>query len=167
MFAIPYRRVRLDSALSPLELSRRVEAVTQRRYRWFRLPRANIQFVGTVTENRLRLIPVVRGQNSYAPWVLATLQPTHRGSAVDIRMTLHPVAIVAVLGLFSVVEYGAIRGDGGQAFWPVVGLIAFHVLMYYYVGFIPEARRVESLIRHLASQGDASVAARYSVRSRT
>src|SRR5262245_34093836 len=110
MFAVPYRRVRIESAHSPSELGRRIAAVTQPRYRWFRFPPEGIAFVGSVDEHRVRLVPGVRGRNTYAPWILGEVRPEGAGTIVDLRMTLHPVAMMAVLGWFLLAEFVVFRG---------------------------------------------------------
>src|SRR5215468_2447219 len=97
-FAVPYRRFTVTSPLDPDALSRRVGAVTEDGYRWFRRPPPDIRFVGKVTDKELRLVPVIRGRNTYLPWVNATLTPADTGTTLDVRMTLHPVAIVTMLG---------------------------------------------------------------------
>jgi len=149
MLAVPYRRLSLNSPVHPLELSQRVAAVTHRRHRWFRLPPTDIQFVGSVTEDRLRLVPVFRGTNTYAPWVRGELRPSGSGSTVDVQMTLHPVAMALVLGFFLFVEVSVSRAEGMVVWWPVAALVVFHIVMYY-VGFRPETNRVEALLRELA-----------------
>jgi hypothetical protein len=130
-------------------LSQRVAAVTLRRYRGFQFPPPNIRFVGQVTENGLRLVPVIRGTNTYAPWVLATVRPSGPGSTLDVRMTIHPVAIAVVVAFFSFLEYSESRAVGTVVWWPLAALVAFHVVMYY-VGFKPETNRVEACLRELA-----------------
>ena len=144
---VPYRRVTLNSSLGPPELARRVAAVTQCRYRWFRFPPADMQFVGSVSENRLRLVPVIRGRNTYAPWELAEVRPAASGSTVDVQMTLHPVALALLLG-FALAGFFISRAGGTLNWWFLAAFGAFHIVMYY-IGFKPETRRVESLLRDL------------------
>jgi hypothetical protein len=94
-------------------------------------------------------VPVVRGTNTYAPWILAEIRPSGSGSTVIVRMTLHPVAVAVVLGVFLFLEYSESHARGTVVWWPLAALVVFHIVMYY-VGFRPEANRVESLLRGLA-----------------
>ena len=63
--------------------------------------------------------------------------------------TLHPLAMIVIVALFSWVEYICISRSGRFNITILVILIIFHMVMYF-VGFLPEATRTEETIRELA-----------------
>lgn len=152
---IPWRRIEIASPLSPAEVEHRLATVTQRRWLWFVWPRSPIQFIGPVSNGSFRVLAVARGRNTYAAWVLGRIEGVENGSRVAALLTLHPVAIAAVLAVFVGPQIlGWLNGTGLSAMWGVMFLV-FHTVMYY-VGFQPEARRAERALRTLAASQAAA-----------
>jgi hypothetical protein len=69
-------------------------------------------------------------------------------------MTLHPVALLVVLGFLLVPQYFALGTTGSvDVAWLLI-VAAFHVVMYY-AGFRPEVRRAETWVREIAGLSEA------------
>jgi hypothetical protein len=120
-----------------------------------RLPAARSRFVAKVRSDRFRLVPVIRGMNTYAPRISGRIRPSANGSLVEGWMTLHPVALLILLGFILVPQYFALGSTGSvDVAWLLI-VAAFHVVMYY-AGFRPEVRRAEAWIREVAGQRETS-----------
>jgi hypothetical protein len=105
MLPIPYCHIQLRSPLQPGDFTNRLATVTQPRYGWFRFPPEHIRFVGPIHEKCFRVVPVVRGTTTYAPWVRGHLREDSRGTLIDVTMTLHPVAVLFVQALLSLLQF--------------------------------------------------------------
>jgi hypothetical protein len=151
MFLVPYRRIQFHTNLDPVTIARRLETVVESRFHWFRWPKGK-EFSGRVSPNGFRLMRIIRGQNTYLPWLLGWIERARTsGSKVVIVMTLHPVAVVLTLGFLVLVMYGVFTH--ARFFWePLTIFGGFHVFMYAF-GFRPEARRAERRLRELLAAG--------------
>ena len=150
MFLVPYRRIRITSARPAAELSLRVQNVTSASQPWFRSLVGKFEFVGNVTPDKFRIIPVLRGGNTYRPLVLGSVHDRESGSEILLTQTLHPVAVAAVLLSFGwIAAISAIHDGLRGASFVAAATLVFHVVMFY-VGFVPEAQRVEARISELA-----------------
>lgn len=146
MLTIPSRRFAINSRLSAMEIAKGLRDHTQPRYKWFRSQPENTRFVGTIGGDRFRLVPVFKGRNSYAPWILGHIAPNDSGSSVELTMTLHPVVVLLMLGIVLVPQYWAVAKEGGFNLWWLAVMGGFHVVMYY-IGFVPEVHKTEAWFR--------------------
>lgn len=151
MFLIPYRTLGLQSALAPSTFVARLRQVTASKQRLFGALPPEIRFVGAVGPDTFRLAPVIRGRNTYLPWLRGRVVPTATGTAVSLTATLHPVAIVAMLAFLAWVQYLAVSVEGRFNYVWLVIMGAFHALMCG-IGFWPELRKAEGQLRWLAAQ---------------
>ena len=147
---IPYRRLSIDSVLSPNELESRLRAIVIPKQHWFRRAGQQFEFIGKVSLSNFRLVPNVKGINTYLPWILGNIRPSLQGTRIDIVQTLHPLAIIIVVAFFLWAEYLSISITGKFNTIILLALIAFHLAMYF-VGFLPEASRSEQRMKELAS----------------
>ena len=147
---IPYRRLSIDSVLSPNELESRLRAIVIAKQRWFRRIGQQFEFIGKVSLSNFRLVPNVKGINTYLPWILGNITLSPQGTRIDILQTLHPLSVIIVLVFFSWAEYLSISITGEFNTMILLALIAFHLAMYF-VGFLPEASRSEQRMKELAS----------------
>jgi hypothetical protein len=143
---IPYRRISVRSGLPPQEVTRRLRLVT-RKHSWTVWSQADARFVGSIAESRFRLRYVPAGRNTYAPWLVGSIRPDEHGSAMDVRMTLHPMAIFGIAGFASFPFW--LRGANHFVLFWLGAMAAFHVLMYY-IGFKEDAWNAESFLHELA-----------------
>jgi hypothetical protein len=98
-----------------------------------------------------RLVPTVRGRNTYLPWVRGRMTPRAGGTEIQVVQTLHPIGVAAMVGFLILgLVLGSRAGDYRGAAIFVAGLFVFHCVMYF-IGFLPEARRAEERIRQLVS----------------
>lgn len=119
------------------------------------LPANNSRFVGKVRGDRFRVVPVIRGMNTYAPRISGRIRSSGSYCVVEGWMTLHPVAVLVLLGFLLVPQYFALGSTGVvDVAWLLI-VAAFHVVMYY-AGFRPEVRRAEAWIREVAGQREPS-----------
>ena len=154
MLSLPYHRFSIGSDRAPIDVARRMAEQTAPRHGWRRPTFPNTRFVGTVNTERFRLVPLIRGMNTYAPRILGRIRTVEAGCVIEGRMTLHPVAVVALLGFLVAPQYWAL-GERGTLDGVWLAIVAvFHVVMYY-AGFVPEVRRTESWMRDVAGRRGA------------
>ena len=151
MFPVPYRKIHIVSPHSAEVLAERLRLHTSRRWPWFRSPAPQFDFVGSVSPNAFRLLPTIRGRNTYQPWLLGRMTPRPDGTEIRIVQTLHPIGIVIIVGflILAFVLWARVEYYGGAAMF-TAGLFVLHGLMYC-IGFLPQARRAEERIRQLAA----------------
>lgn len=151
MFPIPYRKVHIVSPHPADMLAERLRLRTSPRQRWFRAMDGQFDFVGSVSPSDFRLVPTIRGRNTYLPWLLGRMTPRPDGTEIQVVQTLHPIAIAAMLAFLIVWVVVVVRAeDYRSAAIFIAGLFVFHCVMYL-IGFLPEARRAEERIRQLAA----------------
>ena len=116
-----------------------------------RLAKATDSIHRPVSHAIFRVTVVAQGRNTYAAWVIGGIQQTEDGSCLSALLTLHSVAVVAVVALFAgpgILSW--LKGGVASGLWWAVMLVPFHVVMYY-VGFRPEAKRAEGALRRIAA----------------
>lgn len=88
------RRLTLESPLSADEAAERLrrDLATPE---WRIAERRPHAFIGTFAEGRFQMTRHVRGRNSFRPMIDGRLAPAGHGSRVEVRLRLHPVAVVA------------------------------------------------------------------------
>ena len=152
MFPVPYRKIRIVSPHSVEVVVERLRLHTSRRWPWFRSPAPQFDFVGKVSQNRFRLVPTLRGRNTYTPWLLGRMKPRSDGTEIQIVRTLHPTGIVVIAAflILAFALWARVEYYGGAAMF-TAGLFVLHGLMYC-IAFLPQARRAEERIRQLATK---------------
>lgn len=95
----PGRRLVIDSPLSVEEVTQRLgrEVAPRAMELRFREPRQQ-RFEGTFADGQFSFVRLVRGRNSFRPWMKGRLTRGPAGTRVDVHLQLHP--LVLVLGLF-------------------------------------------------------------------
>lgn len=150
---VPHQRCRFSTEMNAADFAARLALLTTEKLPWVRSLVGKYEFVGTVSSERFQLTPVVSGRNTYLPRVTGTLRPESGRTEIELTQTLHPVAIVAViLILGSPVIASIVARDFASAAGLIVMVLVFHTVMYF-VGFRPEARRIEARFRQLANGG--------------
>jgi hypothetical protein len=148
LLTIPYRRAQFTSPRRPDDFADRLRSVTDRSW-WRAWSQADARFVGRLTHDGFRLSYVSGGQNTYAPWIRGTIRPEGDGSVIEVRMTLHPAAVVFVLSFWSFAVWLGRQSIEELLTVSVMSLV-FHVGMYY-IGFRSEALDAEVLLREVAA----------------
>ncbi len=133
-------------------LARLRAVTTPRQQRWWTRPNPEHVFVGHVEADTFTLVPIIRGRNTYLPRVRGRLRARPEGgSELNLTMAVHPVGVVAILALSSVILISALRGrEYLAAFCILVVLALMHALMCLF-GFVPEAIRAEDHLRRVAA----------------
>jgi hypothetical protein len=151
MLTIPYRRFTIASDRTTADVAQRMAEQTAPRHGSGGTTSHTARYVGTIRPDRFRLVPLIRGMNTYAPRILGRIRPTEAGCVIEGRMTLHPVAVLALLGFLVAPQYWALGARGTlDGVWLAI-VAVFHVVMYY-AGFVPEVRRTESWMRDVAGR---------------
>jgi hypothetical protein len=152
MFLIPYRQTEIRSPHSPEIVADRLRQRTSARQPWFRsLVGRGFDFTGSVSSGEFRLMPVIRGRNTYQPWLVGRIYPRPEGSIIRLLETFHPIQIGIIVAFFTLPAVLGMRSSGVKAlFATLLVFLLFHCVMYF-VGFLPEARRAEERIRELTA----------------
>ena len=149
MILVPYRRIIIDSAMLPVQVAERVGATVAPKRPWFRFRRGKFDFVGQIDENKIKLMPVPKASNIYLPQIRGQIVVSGSGSRIELTQTLHPIAIVLIFGFFVVpILYTLQQARWFSLLWSIVFII-FHVI-WYFAGFVPDAKRSEMKLRELA-----------------
>jgi hypothetical protein len=159
MLMIPYRRFTIASDRTTTDVAQRMAEQTAPRHGWGRTPSQTVRYIGSIQPDRFRLVPVIRGMNTYAPRILGRIRSTQTGSVIEGHMTLHPVIVLVLLGFLVVPQYRSL-GENGTVDLVWLAIVAVFHLVMYYAGFLPEARRVETWIRDVAGRPSAAVSER-------
>jgi hypothetical protein len=152
MFLVPYRQTEITSPHSPDVVAERLRQRTSARQPWFRsLVGRGFDFTGSVSATEFRLMPVIRGHNTYQPWLVGHVCPRPGGSTIRLVETFHPIQVAIIVAFFSFPAIVGMRASGLKAICAtVIVFLLFHCVMYF-IGFLPEARRAEERIRQLAA----------------
>jgi len=152
MFLVPYRKTEISSPHSPAIVTERLRQRTSARQPWFRsLVGRGFDFTGSVSASEFRFMPVIRGQNTYQPWLVGRVCPSPDGSTIRVIETFHPVQIGILVAFFTIPAVLGMRSSGIKAlFVALLVFLLFHCVMYF-IGFLPEARRAEERIRELTA----------------
>jgi hypothetical protein len=149
MFAIPYYRVSLRSPLEPAQVLEKLASVTAKQA-WLRWPPKDKDFEGSANLEGFRLLHVIRGMNTYNPWVLGRIRADHTGSYIAVQWVMHPVAVALLVAFFAFGQYLAITKEGQFSLLWCAMFGVFHVLCYA-VGFVPEVKWSENRLKELLS----------------
>ncbi len=149
MFGIPYEKVIIQSKLEPSEIVARLKAVTSH-FLWYKWPPKDKDFVGTIFPDRFRIHRNIRNRNTYLPLLVGKIHVNNEGSEIVVTMSLHPIAILVLLGLFSYLFYVNFvpSGDPGAIFVYCSGALIFHLVMYL-MGFSPEVSRAKERLQEI------------------
>jgi hypothetical protein len=149
MFGIPYEKVIIQSKLEPPEIVDRLKAVTSR-FLWYKWPPKDKDFVGTISLDGFRIHRNIRNRNTYLPLLVGKIYVHNEGSEIVVTMSLHPIAILLLLGLFSYFFYGLFIPDGEAGAILLFCSVAFvfHLVMYL-MGFCPEVSRAKERLQEI------------------
>jgi hypothetical protein len=156
---IPYRRSQISVDVSAAEYEVRLARATAAKWPWF--PSKLIgryEFDGRVSKDGFTLSPVIPGRNTYLPRIIGSISAQSGGAEIRLTQMLHPVAIV---GMMLVCGGPLVVSIWERDIASVLGLsamfLAFHILMYY-VGFKPEARRIEARLTEMGARSPIPIA---------
>ena len=146
-YLFPLHRFELHAQAAVPEVMSRLQAVTELKWPWLRRPK-NKEFIGSVSQDRFRLLPIIQGRNTYLPWVLGSVTPSPSGgSRITMVLTLHPIASVAMVAFATLALQPSMSPPQGR--WiPIALLTVFHFGMCAY-GFVPGAKTIETRFREL------------------
>ena len=150
MFLIPYRQAEITSPHLPDVVTERLRQRTSARQPWFRsLVGRGFDFTGSVSATEFRLMPVIRGRNTYQPWLVGQVSPRPGGTTIRLVETFHPIQIGVIIAFFTFPAVLGMRSSGVKAlFATLLVFLLFHCVMYF-IGFLSEARKADERIREL------------------
>ena len=150
-YLVPIHRVDFQSPMAPAEVRAHLQSVVETKQHWWHRP-VGKEFLGVVDSKGFRIMRIIRGRNTYLPWLLGEVTPTDlKGSRVKVLMILHPIAIFVMLAFFGFALQPSMAPPNLR--WLPIGLLmAFHIAMCVF-GFVPEARRVEKQLHQLLAAG--------------
>jgi hypothetical protein len=149
LFGVPYKKVTFQSELEPTEIFARLDKVTTR-FVWYKFPPREMDFVGRISSNKFLAYRNIRHRNTYLPWLNGKIKVDGKGSQIIVTMTLHPVAITLLLGIFFYLLHSVITssGDPKTILLFISGAYIFHLLMYF-TGFWPEVSFAEKRLNEI------------------
>jgi hypothetical protein len=147
-YVFPFHGFELDTQVAVSEVIARLQTITEPK--WWRRPKDK-KFIGNVSVDRFRILPIIRGRNTYLPWLLGSVAPSATGGArITAIMTLHPIAIMVMVALVGL----AVQPSQAQGGWiSIVMLSLFHLGMCAY-GFVLEVKNIETILRKLVAAAD-------------
>lgn len=124
----PGRKLVFETPLSVDELTRRLEREVAPPAMEWRERRPQL-FEGTFVDGQFSFLRLVRGRNSFRPWVKGRVLPGSRGSRIEARLRMSPV--VLVFGVLLALVGGTIAAVAAPSI-PVVGgsSLAVRVLVF-------------------------------------
>jgi len=152
-FLIPYRRLELQSPLSPSEVRENLSRVVASKH-WFGggEPKDKL-FEGTVSERSFAVQRIISYRNSFLPQIQCDFGPSDHGTKLTITMQPHWAGIVFMAVWFNLVGAAILsncidafeRHALGDIFGIPLGMLAFGVALTL-GGFSPEAIKAERLL---------------------
>jgi hypothetical protein len=152
MFLVPYRKTEISSPYSPEAVAERLREHTSARQPWFHSLAGRFDFIGSVSVSEFHLTPVIRGRNTYLPYLTGHIHARPDGSMILLVQTFSRVQIGIIVAFFT---FGGVVVGGESGVWQaffgaLILFLAFHCVMYF-VGFLPDARKAEARIRELTA----------------
>ena len=144
VFLIPYQKIELWSAASPSDFLARLRRLTAG-------PSDEAPFQGVVGSDSFRLLPTIKGRNTYLPWLRGRVVASPTGTLITMRATLHPVAALFMTALVVGPQCVILRKEGQLNLGWLGATVLFHVVMCA-VGFWPEVHRARERLWRLARE---------------
>jgi len=95
---IPYKRLLIDTPLTPNQAAEILRQAVQARSPWFPFwSRGTNGFEGTVLNDRFSINRAIRYRNSFLPILHGRFSANGSGTRIDVRMIMHPIVIVFLL----------------------------------------------------------------------
>lgn len=111
---------------------------------WNRPDKEGPPFTGRVRDRTFRISQVVRGRNSFIPWVWGRVDQTPTGARLKVTMLMHPFVLVFRLFWLAIVGRGIWTENRGTRA-PLIILFAFGAV--FSVGsFFWEATKAKRLL---------------------
>jgi len=164
---VPFWTFQIDSPLPGTAVENRIRQLlrTKRKQTFldslvgaFEPPQDEPPFDGSVTGRTFRLVRVIGYRNSFLPVIRGRISDSpHGGTTVRVRMTLHLVTALFMAAWLGFVGAGVAWSSLGDLdnIDPhtslLLGMMLFGVLLPV-VGFYPEARKAERLLRTALAQ---------------
>ena len=112
MLFIPYKKLTMQSKLTPDELTKRLHENTENYlgFRFDNYSKSSKRFVGKLGERTFDIRPVFEGRNSFIPFVHGIMESSATGSKITLSMRLHYVVAIVLTAMiafiiFSVTKY--------------------------------------------------------------
>jgi hypothetical protein len=154
---IPYKRVIIQTPLTAENAARVLtKLVTPRPWYYLFWTRATTDFEGRISLDGFNINRSIRYRNSFLPILHGRFRPTTKGTAVDVRMVMHPFVVVfllfwcVILGIAffqfatQVLQGGSISG---RDLIPLGILVFIYVMVFLSFGI--EAERATRILKEI------------------
>jgi hypothetical protein len=135
-FGLPYRKIIIDSNCSIDDFKDRLQQVTTNRHKLFKDLTKKYKFIGKIDNDTFRIMPTIKGRDSYLPLIIGKLISTKNGFRIKAKITIHPSVIIIMISLLIFFELLWISKNGELNFYLILGFLLFHSIMYI-ISFIP------------------------------
>ncbi len=143
----PYQKITIESSLDVEKFQKMLRINTISKQPWFKNISDDYEFIGKITNNSFKLIPAIKGRNTYSPWIIGNYKPRIGGCSVNIIFTIHPVAVILMFFFFIFPQYLFISSTGSFNIIYALAIIVLHFILYY-IGFLPETKRIAEFIKN-------------------
>ena len=126
----PFLKTTIESHLDVVQFQEMLRRNTISKQPWFKDISENYLFVGKITNKSFRLIPTIKGRNTYLPWIIGSYAPDVNGCSVNMIMTIHPMAVILILFFFVFPQYLFISSGGSFNILYAIAIIALHFVLY-------------------------------------
>ena len=140
----PYRKLIIDSQLETSSFELMLRSCSVPKAPILKRISNNVSFVGKITTNSFRIMPKIKGRNSYNPWIIGSYQPKTNGCQIKMTIMIHPLVIIVMLFFFIFPQYLTISKGGSFNVIFFIVILIFHFIMYF-LGYLPEAKKIEKL----------------------
>jgi hypothetical protein len=105
----PFDKLAIESKLSDTEITSRLAKYVVNYKRNETVDDPIILYNGIVRKNNFTMMRIEKRMDSFRPFIKGKIENTGNGSKIIVRMSLHPIIILLLLALFSVISYQIIR----------------------------------------------------------
>jgi hypothetical protein len=151
----PYRRVIIQTPLTAEDAARVLtKVVTPRAWYYLFWTRATTGFEGRVSRDGFNINRAIRYRNSFLPVLHGRFRPTTNGTAVDVRMVMHPFVnlfllfwcVILGIAFFQFATHVLQGGSiSGRDWIPFAILIFIYLMVFLSFGF--EAERATRMLK--------------------
>jgi len=144
---LPYQKIIIESSLNLKQFEEMLRRNTASKQPWFKDVSDDYKFGGSITDRSFKLTSMIKGRNTYSPWIVGNYKPSANGCSVDVVFVIQPVAAILMLLFFVFPQYLSVRSDGSFSIVFALAVLALHFILYY-IGFLPEVKRIKEFMEN-------------------
>ncbi|HWD87379.1 MAG TPA: hypothetical protein VG367_04575 [Mucilaginibacter sp.] len=153
MNVIPFERLVLNSELSETELTVRLnDYVEPFRFSWNNFRKSSKLYVGRINEKEFGIRRIVRGRNSFVPYVHGRFGKKGNGTEIIITMRLHYMVMSLLLFFIGFLIFARIKY---HEITPLMFILFIYLMTMYF--FNEECNKAKSDLRDILEANPAPV----------